>query len=114
SLLCPAGSLSQPTGGPSVPLLRGYPLAWGSHIPPRECSGGEEGEAGGEAVQEVPLPHRAQFPGAEAPRQGERAEERLHHRGVVVGLAEEALPPPVAGEEQGGVGLGRGEQIAQV
>ena len=34
--------------------------------------------------------------------------------GVVVGLAEQALAPAVAGEQQGGVGLGGGQQVAQV
>jgi len=34
--------------------------------------------------------------------------------GIVVGLAEEPLAPPIAGEEQGGIGLRRRQQVPQV
>src|SRR5581483_10971036 len=95
-------------------LLRGYPTPRGSHTPRRGVSGGEQRQAGGEAVEEVAGPDRAELTGAEAPGDGQRAEQLVDEAGVVVGLAEEPLPPPVAGEEQGGVGLRRGEQVAEV
>jgi len=65
-------------------------------------------------VEEVAGADGAEFPGAEAARQGQRAEQSLDDAGVVVGLAEEALTPAVAGEQEGGVGLGAGEEVAQV
>src|ERR1044072_8478930 len=77
----PIGCGSQPTGD----LL--------PHIPPSGGSGGEKGGAG--AARD-----RARLPGAEATRQGERAEQLVDGAGVVVRLAEEPLAPPVAGEEQ--------------
>src|SRR4029077_18542795 len=110
----PSGSASQPTGDLVSALSRGYPIARGSHTPQRRCSGGEEGEAGREPVQEVAGADRAEFPGAEAPRQGEGAEELVDDAGVVGGPPGEPLPPPVAGEEDGGVGLGRGQEVAEV
>src|SRR5205823_4093573 len=64
--------------------------------------------------EEVAGAHRAELTGAEAPRQREGAEELIDDAGVVVGLAEEPLPSSVAGEEDGGVGPGRGQQVAQV
>src|SRR5688500_18217415 len=80
----------------------------------RGVSGGEQGEAGREAVEEVAGSDRPQFTGTEAPRQGEGAEELVDDAGVVVGLAEEPLAPAVAGEQQRRVGLGGGEEVAQV
>src|SRR5919108_5413853 len=70
-------------------LPRGYPMWSGPHTPPPSVSGGEQGEAGSESVEEVAGSDRAQFTGTEAPRQGERAEELVDHAGVVIGLAEE-------------------------
>src|SRR5581483_11639807 len=95
-------------------LLRGYPTPRGSHTPRRGGTGGAQRQAGGDAVEEVAGPDRAELAGAEAPGHRQRAEQLVDEAGVVVGLAEEPLPPPVAGEEQGGVGFGRGEEVAQV
>src|SRR5687767_7400377 len=81
---------------------------------PAGVSGGEKGEAGREAVAEVAGSDRPQFTGTEAPREGEGAEELVDDTGVVVGLAEQPLAAAVAGEEQRRVGLGGGEEVAQV
>src|SRR5437879_801625 len=100
------------THSPAEGEFRG--VLGGRSPPSARCSGGEEGEAGREPVEEVAGADWAEFPGAEAPRQGEGAEELVDDAGVVVGLAEEPLPPAVAGEEDGGVGLGRAQEIAEV
>src|SRR5256885_2257106 len=95
----PSMWINQPAYRPAIPR----PPPWlpddavATHPRP-SVSGGEQSEAGCEAVEEVAGPDRPQFPGAEAPRQGEGAEELVDDAGVVVGLAEEPLAPPVAGE----------------
>ena len=99
---------------PAVPprLPRGYADAVSGHVAGgrsrRRFRQREQGEAGGEPVEEVAAADRAELAGAEARRRaGSGPEELVDDAGVVVGIAEEALPPPVAGEEERGVGLGR-------
>ena len=53
----------------------------------------EQGDAGGEAVQEVAAADRAELAGAEPTRGGNGSEKLLDHTGVVIGVAEESLGP---------------------
>src|SRR5438477_1290416 len=59
----------------------------------------EQREAGREAVEEVAAPDRSDLSGAERSREWDRAEQVLHHAGVVVGDGEEVTAAPVACEQ---------------
>ena len=91
----PAASL-RPSGVRRVPL--------GSHADATSRQAAritaEDGEAGGEAVQEVAAADRADLAGAERARERQRAEQLVDDAGVVVGRAEEVPTAPVAGEQR--------------
>src|SRR5581483_978849 len=67
----------------------------------------EQRQAGGEAVDEVLPADGAELAHGEEAGQRQRAEQRLHGAGVVVGLVEQPGPAAVAAEEECPRGAGR-------
>ena len=65
-------------------------------------------------MEEVAAADGSQLAGAEHAGGGASGDHRVEHLGVVVGLAEQADTPAVAGEEQGPIGPAAGQQLAQV
>src|SRR4249919_1449099 len=65
-------------------------------------------------MEEVAAPDRSDLAGAERSREWDRAEQVLHHAGVVVGDAEEVAATSVAGEQQGSVGVDPGEHLPEI
>src|SRR2546423_7516356 len=74
----------------------------------------EQREAGREAVEEVAASDRSDLPGAERSGKWDRAEQVLHHAGVVVGDGEEVTATPVAREQQRGLGVHPGEHLPEI
>src|SRR5581483_6984845 len=79
-----------------VVMLAPYPAV---RLPLSPLPVGEERHRRGEAVHEVAPAHRAELTRGEEARH-RRAHPLVEHLGVVVGLAEQAPAPPVAGEQQ--------------
>src|SRR6266566_1033230 len=74
----------------------------------------EQREAGREAVEEVAAPDRSDLSGAERSREWDRAEQVLHHAGVVVGHGEEVTAAPVACEQQCRLGVPPREHLPEI
>ncbi len=64
------------------------------------CRAGEQGDRGGEGVQEVLPADRAEFAGAEEPGHRDVAQRGGDETGVVVGLGEQPRSAAVAGEQE--------------
>ncbi|HWN60149.1 MAG TPA: SDR family oxidoreductase, partial [Streptosporangiaceae bacterium] len=75
---------------------------------------GEQGDRGGEGVQEVLPADRAEFAGAEEPGHRDVAQGGRDQPGVVVGLGEQPRSAAVAGEQQrpGGTSAAQGGRLA--
>src|SRR5207253_650190 len=74
----------------------------------------EDGDAGREAVQEIPAADRPDLTGAEGPGHRHLAEQLRDHTGVVVRPAEEPRAAAVAGEHQRAGARDAGQEAAQV
>ena len=65
-------------------------------------------------MEEVAAPDRSDLPGAERSREWDRAEQVLHHAGVVVGDGEEVTATSVAREQQRGLGVDPGKHLPEI
>src|SRR4029453_8936843 len=74
----------------------------------------EHEDTGRESVHEAARAHGTYLARTEHPGEGGRAQRVVHHPGVVIGFAEQALAPAVAREDEGGVAGGTGEHRPQV